>query len=66
MKVSLNPDKEYVNKIRNALKNNDNHCPCKIIKDSSTKCMCEEFRNMIENKEYGASCHCGLYYITEN
>lgn len=56
MKIILNTDKTLVNKIKEALKNNDGYCPCKITKTSDTKCMCKEFRE----QKYG-ECHCGLY-----
>ena len=39
---------------------NDGFCPCKIHKNDSTKCMCEEFRSsMLDN-----TCHCGRYKKT--
>ena len=60
MKINVNPDKEYVSKIRQKLKNNNNYCPCQIIKSEDTKCMCKMFR---EQKENGY-CHCELYYKT--
>lgn len=53
-------DKEYAEKIRQKLKENDNYCPCKLLKNPDTKCMCKEFR---EQKE--GFCHCGLYYKTK-
>ena len=54
--IRENIDKELVKQIRKELKENDGYCPCRIIKDETTKCMCEEFRN----QESGL-CHCGLY-----
>ena len=39
-----------------ALSNNDGYCPCKTVKNESTKCMCEEFRNQVSGE-----CSCGLY-----
>lgn len=58
MKITINPDKSVVEKIRAALKNNDNHCPCSVKKSPDTKCMCKDF---IEKKESGW-CRCHLYY----
>ena len=55
--IKLNPDKEYVTKIIHNLRQNDNHCPCRITKDETTKCMCLEFREQINGY-----CHCGLFY----
>jgi len=57
MKITRNPDKDFVEQILKALKENSNYCPCKIEKTKDTKCMCKEFR---EQKD--GWCHCGLYY----
>lgn len=56
MAIRLSEDKELVESIKKALKDNNGYCPCKITKTSDTKCMCKEFRE----QEYG-ECHCGLY-----
>lgn len=58
MRLTLNPDKEHVNKIREAIKNNDGYCPCSLIKDDDHKCICKD---AIEN----GICHCGLYNISK-
>ena len=50
MKVTLNPDKELVAKIKDGLKKKDGYCPCRIPRTPENKCMCKEF------------CHCMLYY----
>lgn len=60
MKVKINDNKELVNEIRTKLKENNDYCPCSLIKSEDTKCMCKEFRN----QELG-ECHCGLYIKTE-
>ena len=57
MKITQNLDKDFVEQILKALKENSNYCPCKIEKTKDTKCMCKEFR---EQKD--GWCHCGLYY----
>lgn len=57
MKVKINSDSKLVCDIRKQLKNNDNHCPCKLINTDDTLCPCKEFR---ESKELGL-CNCGLY-----
>ena len=56
MKVKVSDNKELVNEIRTKLKENNDYCPCSLIKSEDTKCMCKEFRN----QELG-ECHCGLY-----
>lgn len=53
MKIIQLPNTE---KIKQAVKDNDNYCPCRISKNKDTKCMCKEFREMSEGV-----CHCGLY-----
>jgi len=62
MRVILNSNAEYVNEIRQKLKDNDNYCPCQIEKSPDTKCMCKDFRNMMDNQIEG-ECHCGLYKL---
>lgn len=60
MKIIMNPDKEFANEVKKQLKANSGYCPCVLIKDKDTKCMCKEFREMDEGM-----CHCGLYIKTK-
>ena len=60
MKITLNTDKEHVKKIRDKLKENTGYCPCSLVKNEDTKCICKEFA---EQEETGY-CHCKLYYKT--
>lgn len=39
------------------VKANNGYCPCAVIKNEDTKCMCKAFR---EQTEPGL-CHCGRY-----
>jgi ferredoxin-thioredoxin reductase catalytic subunit len=64
MTVKQNPDKEFVLVIKKKLKENNGYCPCSLEKTPDTKCMCKEFREMLEANCDG-SCHCGLYIITK-
>ena len=57
MKIIQNPNKDFVEQMLKALKENSNYCPCKTEKTKDTRCMCKEFR---EQKD--GWCHCGLYY----
>lgn len=60
MKIRSNPNKEIVKEIREKLKENGGYCPCKIVKNEDTKCICKEFI------EQGLGpCHCGLYIKEE-
>jgi len=52
--MKLNPDKEYVKRIQQAIKEKDGYCPCMILRDKDTFCPCKPMR---ENQE----CICGLY-----
>lgn len=54
MKYKLNQDKELVNIILEGLRKNKGYCPCKLVKDETTKCPCKEFRETEQ-------CHCGLF-----
>ena len=57
MKIIQNPNKDFVEQMLKALKENSNYCLCKTEKTKDTKCICKEFR---EQKD--GWCHCGLYY----
>lgn len=64
MKVRLTPNSQYVADMKKKLKDNDGYCPCSLVKNADTKCMCNEFRDMIDRGETG-TCHCGLYIAEE-
>lgn len=61
MQIKLNNNKELVKEIRKKIEENGGYCPCSLIKNEDTKCMCKEFREM----KYG-KCHCGLYIKVNN
>ena len=63
--IMQNPNKEYTDEIKRKLKDNAGYCPCKLQKTEDTKCMCKDFRDMIERGEDGY-CHCGLYVVEHN
>lgn len=54
--IRVSEDKELVKNIREKLKENGGFCPCRLVKNEDTKCMCKEFREQEEGE-----CHCGLY-----
>lgn len=64
LKIKKNPDDEFVKEMRVKLKENGGYCPCSIVKNEDTKCMCQEFRGQIARGEEGF-CHCGLYEAFE-
>lgn len=53
-KVITNPDKDFYKKITQAVKDNNNYCPCLIDMNEDTLCMCKDFRE--QNNE--GFCHC--------
>ena len=64
MKVKVVDDKARVEEIRKALEDNDGYCPCRLIKNVDTKCMCKEFREQMAAGLLG-ECHCGLYEVVD-
>lgn len=60
MKIIINPKltTEEKENIKLNIKNNEGYCPCSIIKNKDSKCMCKDFK---ENIIFG-ECHCGLYF----
>lgn len=57
LKIKLNSDSNIVAAVQAKLKENGGFCPCALIKNEDTKCMCKQFRE--QNTE--GECHCGLY-----
>ena len=55
--IKVTQNKELEKSIREALKNNNGYCPCRIKHIPENKCMCKEFREQDKGE-----CHCGLYY----
>ena len=65
MTIKLNSDKELVDKINKELDKNyilygKRYCPCAIIKDDDSVCICKEFRE----QEFDGPCNCGKYIKT--
>ena len=60
--IFKNPYEEDYNEITEAVKLNDNYCPCLSYKNEDTKCMCKDFR---DNKDTDF-CHCGRFYKVKN
>lgn len=59
-RIRRNPDKEHVAEVLQALKENDGYCPCAIVKNDDTKCICKSFREQL-NQGIPGKCHCELY-----
>lgn len=65
-KFKINKEEpELVSEILNQIKINGGYCPCKILHNEDTKCMCKEFKEILKKEEdlkYD-TCSCGLYKI---
>lgn len=66
MKITFNKDEAIVKKIQEGLKKKDGYCPCRLEKKEEYKCMCEEFRQQINDPEFEGYCHCMLYYKSKD
>ena len=61
-KVRLNENQDVVRTVREGLKRTGGYCPCRLARTEANKCMCEEFKQQIEDPNYEGYCHCLLYY----
>ena len=61
LQVKLNPDVDVVAAVQEKLKANEGFCPCSLIKNEDTKCMCKNFRET----NVPGECHCGLFVKIE-
>lgn len=57
LKIIKNPNADVYEEVTKAVKDNDNYCPCELMKNKDTKCPCKKFR---EQNTVG-ECHCGRY-----
>lgn len=57
-KIYVNPDEEFFEKISKKVKDNDGYCPCMLVRNKDTRCMCKEFMDKQEN----GFCRCRRYY----
>ena len=62
MKITINENREIVDRIRAGLKMKEGYCPCRLQKTEDNLCMCKEFRDQIADPEFEGFCHCMLYY----
>ena len=62
MKLTLNPDREIVQTVREGLIAKGGFCPCRVGKKPEFRCMCEEFRRQIADPDFEGYCHCKLFY----
>ena len=62
MKITLNPNREIVDAVKEGLRRTGGYCPCRRKRTPEYKCMCEEFRRQIADPDFEGFCHCMLYY----
>lgn len=64
--IKQTEDKELLEEIMKQLKANNYICPCSVRADpNKDKCMCEDFRNVINKNTLGTfECSCGRYIVT--
>ena len=61
MKIIKNPNEEQYLEATRAVENNNGYCPCQLLKNDDTVCMC---KNFVLSKELGL-CECGRYLKME-
>ena len=61
-KIVLNDDIELVAEVNRQLQETRGYCPCALVWNESTKCVCSAFRESLANGEE-VECHCGKYKI---
>jgi ferredoxin-thioredoxin reductase catalytic subunit len=66
MKVTLNQNKEIVDRIKAGLEKKGGYCPCRLEKTPENKCMCKEFRDQIADPDFEGYCHCLLYFKSKD
>lgn len=66
VKIQQTEDKELLEEILKQLESNNHICPCSIRADpKKDKCMCEDFREVINDNIPGIyECHCGRFIVT--
>lgn len=61
-KIRLNDDPEIVARVKEGLKRKGGYCPCRLEIKPEYKCICEEFKQQIQDPDFEGYCHCQLYY----
>lgn len=62
MLVSLNKDTKYVKNTRKLIEENGGHCINCSIKDSSTECVCQDFKDKLKDENFEGYCRCEIFY----
>ena len=62
MKITVNPNKEVADAVREGLKRTGGYCPCRLERIPENKCICQEFKEQMADPDFEGFCHCMLYY----
>ena len=62
MKITLNPDQNIVDTVREGLRRTGGYCPCRREKKEEYRCICDEFKAQMKDPSFEGYCHCRLYY----
>ena len=44
MKITVNPNKEVADAVKEGLKRTGGYCPCRLERIPENKCICQEFK----------------------
>lgn len=61
MKITLNPDQNIVDTVREGLRRTGGYCPCRREKKEEYRCICDEFKAQMKDPSFEGYCHCMLY-----
>ena len=61
-KIVLNDDLPLVAEVNRQLQETKGYCPCSLVWDESSKCICSAFREALARGEE-TECACGKYKI---
>ena len=61
-KIVLSDDLALVAEVNRQLQETKGYCPCSLIWDDSTKCICKAFKESLAKGEE-VECNCGKYKI---
>lgn len=62
-KITLNPDADVVKSIREGLEKTGGYCPCRLERTEENKCMCQEFREQIQDPDFEGYCQIGRAHV---
>lgn len=63
--IRLNRDVNFALEVKKKVIENGGYCPCSLLKNEDTKCMCKAFREQVKDPNFVGECHCGLYEVTK-